>query len=465
MRSLARVTCGLFLLVALAHAGAETPRLRAMHAMQRGDFSEAIRAWRAHLAANPADDEGRSAYARSLAFAGRHTEALAEIRIVLSRHKEDLDLLALRARVLAWAGRRADAMADARRTIERVPRATQARLVLADVLTWEGRAAEALAHYRQALGERDDPDVRKRYVRALLAARSYADARAEAERLAQKLPADAEAKTLLEATREAGLTGVIEIAATSYEAGRVHPWWRLQLAGRVKVSASWELAGSAEHHWRDFQGRDSPPPPGVAGGYLRDTILQAEGVYRPAGRFSLLLQAAGAPQATFSPRTAFEVSPGYEVVKGVVLGTGYRGMLFDGQFAHLFMPTLSWYFGSHYLLARYYLAMLQTTGTSAATPTGSPSLTVGHSGMLRVGGLVARWLGWYAGVAGGLALVAAVLGPSTNPAVSAFGGLEWKPSLRDGIRTEYEYLNENAGAGSRAGVTWHAARLAYYRRF
>jgi YaiO family outer membrane protein len=442
------------------------PRERALEAMRARRFADAIEAWRTHLALRPDDDEARTAYARALAFQGRRGQAMEELRAVLRRHPRDADVRALLARVLAWDGARLAALSEAERALEIDPWSWDARLVAADVHLWEGRPAEAIPHYARALLTQDDPEVRKRYVRALLGAGLHTSAEREARRLRRSRPDDAEAKELLRAAELASVRGFVEGAVTLFEAGRVHPWWRVQASGRVRVSSSWELGGGLEHHWRDFRARGTPPVVPEPD-YSRDTFFWGEGIWRPADRpWSLYLYLGGAPQATFFPRITFEASPGYAIRKGLIVSLGYKGLGYVGQWAHLFTPSLTWYFGPYFLAVRYYLAVVHPLGDAAPIAGQGPFETsAGHAGLLRFGGEPFSWLGYYAGVAGGLAFVTAALGPVTSPAISAFAGMDLRPTAKDGIRVEYEYVDENVGGGPRLGVTWHGVRLAYYRRF
>lgn len=461
----------LFVALALGAAtavAADDPRERAREAMREGRWTDAIDAWRAHLRRRPGDDEARTAFARALAGAGRNREALAELRGVLARYPRDVEVRALLARILAWSGDLAAAIREAEGGLAIDPRSVDARLVLADALVWKGRPGEALPHYVRALEKRDDPDARKRYARALLAAGRPEAAEREARRVLRSAPGDREARELAQAAELASLRGIVEVALTAFEAGKVHPWWRAQVSGRWRLRPAWDLGGGIEHLWRDFQPRDAPAPAvGPPPGFVRDTVLWVDATYRPPGRLHLYAFLGGAPQATFTPRVAFEISPGYEVTRGLVLGAGYKGLGYEGQLAHLFMPTLSWYVGDHYLLVRYYLAVVQPYGTPTAVAGIPPpaSAQVGHAGMLRLGGRATARIGWFAGLAGGLAFVTAALGPITSPAVSAFAGLELCPTSRNGLRIEYEYVNENVGSGPRLGVTWHGLRVAFYRRF
>jgi YaiO family outer membrane protein len=453
------------LLASPAAPDADDRAERARRAVREGRYDEAITLWRTHLALRPGDDEGRASFARALALARRFPEAVAELRAVLTRHPKDVEVRAQLARVLVWSGDRAGARREAEEALNQDPGAADAHLVLADVLGWDGRPREALFHYEQALAKIDDPEARKRYIRVLLAANRPKVAEREARRLAEADPRDLEARELVRAALEAGLVGRVEVAATAFEAGKVHPWWRLQASGKIRVTSGWELGGGAEHLWRDFQPRDAPPPlGGPPPGFVRDTAAWIEGYYRSPRGWNASFFVSFAPQATFSPRVSFEGTGGYDIVRGLTVGAGYKGFGFEGQYGHLLTPNLTWYVGAHYLTVRYYLSIVQ--------PFGSQPTTVGHSGSLRLGGDPLAFVGWYAGLAGGqafvtagLAFVTAGLGPTMNPTLSFFAGLELRPSVQNGIRVEYEYMNEQLGSEARGGVTWHGLRLGYYRRF
>jgi tetratricopeptide (TPR) repeat protein len=436
---------------------------RAREAVREGRYSEAIALWRTHLALRPGDDEARTAFARALALARRYAEAVSELRAVLGRHPKDVEVRSLLARVLAWSGDRAGAQREARDALTHDPAAPQAHLVLADILGWDGRPREALFHYEQALARMDDPEARKRYIRVLLAANPPTEAAREARRLSEADPRDLVARELLRAALEAGLVGRIEVAATAFEASKPHPWWRVQVSTKVRVTSGWELGGGAEHLWRDF-----------GTGFMRDTAAWFEGYYRSPRGWNASFFVLAAPQATFSPRVSFEGTGGYDVVRGLTVGAGYKGFGFEGQYGHLLTSTLTWHWGNHYLSVRYYLSIVQpfdfqpTTGSQSTSRDWRPvppSTQVGHSGSLRMGGDPLAFLGWYAGLAGGLAFITAGLGPTMNPAISFFAGLDLRPGAENGIRIEYEYMNEQLGSEARGGVTWHGLRLGYYRRF
>ena len=433
-------------------------------AWRAGRVEWALLLWRLHLARHPEDDEVRAAYGRALATRKRYDEALTELRRVLVAHPKDVEVRTSLARVLGWKGAFAAGVAEAHRALEDAPRDVEARLALADLLSWSRRFLEAIPHYLLVLDVRNDRAVRRQLVRTLIEARYDALALHHAGILLRESPKDLELRSLARVAEESGLVGSFEVALSAYEAERIHPWWRLQLATQWAATSSWRFGVGVEHFWRAFQPRGVPAPPDTPTGFVRDTTLTADAWYRGQGPWRASFNITTSPQATFNPRIAFEAAFGYEVLRGLELGLSYKGFGFDGQYAHLFIPTLVWHFGTYALTARYFLAVVhafddELAGRSIA------GTQAGHAASVRLRGDLLPKLSWSIGVGGGLSFVTAGLGPTTNPSISASLGFEVRPTLKNGLRFDYEYVNERLGDSARFGVAWHALRVAYFRRF
>jgi tetratricopeptide (TPR) repeat protein len=441
---------------------------RARRSQRRGDLPAAIRAWRSHLIEKPDDDESRFALARALAHHKAYEEALTELRTIVRRHPKDVEVRAFLARVLAWMRRYDDARREADDVLRLSPRARDAHIVAADVRSWGGQPLKAIPHYLIALEVEEEPALRKRLVHALLAAGLHALAVEHARRVTVQLPKDAAARELLRSAEDLAMSSRFEFAASAFEAGKVHPWWRLQAYLQLGLSDRWKLGLGGEHLWRDFQPRGAPaatfPPPG----FVRDTSFFVDATYhRPRGLGAFFF-VGGSPQAVFSPRLSFEGSLSHYVGKGIVLGAGYKGLGYEGQWGHLLLPTMIWFFGAHHLTVRYFLAIVQPYDSALSELHGRPvsgDTQLGHAALVRLAGDLRQTLGYFVGVAGGLAFVTASLGPTTNPSISVFAGIDLRPLVRHGIRVEYEYMNEQLGSGARFGVSWHALRVGYYTRF
>lgn len=443
---------------------AQPSKESAAAAWRAGRVEWALLLWQLHLARQPKDAEARAAYARALASLKRYDEAIVELRRVLADHPKDVDVRTSLARVLGWKGDTKAGIAEAERALDVAPHDAAARLALADLFSWSRRFVDAIPHYLIVLDAKDVRAVRHQLVRNLIEARYDALALHHVRKLLRDTPKDLELLELARTAEESGLVGLFEIALSAYEAERVHPWWRLQLSTQWAATSSWRLGVGIEHFWRAFQPRGAPAPPEAPTGFVRDTTLSADAWYRGRGPWSASFNLTTSPQATFNPRVAFEGAFAYELLRGLDLGMAYKGFGFDGQYAHLLVPTLVWHFRSYALTARYYFAVVQPFGDDIGGRVVG-STQAGHAASVRVRGDLLPKLSWSAGVGGGLSFVTAGLGPTTNPSVSASLGFEVRPTLKNGLRIDYEYVNERLGDTARFGVAWHALRLAYFRRY
>ncbi|MBC8329825.1 MAG: tetratricopeptide repeat protein, partial [Planctomycetes bacterium] len=119
---------------------------------------EAVGEYRAILDSDPGDRGSRLAMAEVLSWSGRHAEAEAEFRLLLSDEPDPLlrerQLLGL-ADCWNWSGRRSWA-ADLYRQLLDGSRGHAARRGLADLELWQGRPGAAASEYDAVL--RQDPD-------------------------------------------------------------------------------------------------------------------------------------------------------------------------------------------------------------------------------------------------------------------------------------------------------------------
>ncbi len=79
-------------------------------AVQKNDFDQAEKLFRACLEKNPGDLKTRLQLADVLSWAKRYDESIAEMQKLVDARPADVQLRRHYARVLGWAGRRADAI-------------------------------------------------------------------------------------------------------------------------------------------------------------------------------------------------------------------------------------------------------------------------------------------------------------------------------------------------------------------
>ena len=109
-----------------------------------GRHAEALAIYDHALALNPTDREARLGRARVLSWTDRQDEAYAAYAAVLADHPGDHDALRGIGRVQSWRGRHRDAAARMQRFLQDVgPHDREATLVLAESLDWMGRADRA----------------------------------------------------------------------------------------------------------------------------------------------------------------------------------------------------------------------------------------------------------------------------------------------------------------------------------
>lgn len=108
---------------------------------------ESERLYRRYVVLEPKDAEGRLALARSLAWRGDHTAAVAIYDSVLISDSTYRDAATGRAQTLAWAERMAESLRAYRRWIAWHPDDLEAQLDFARTLSWNGQFDEAEAVY------------------------------------------------------------------------------------------------------------------------------------------------------------------------------------------------------------------------------------------------------------------------------------------------------------------------------
>lgn len=183
-------------------AMAATSLTDAMQALEAGNYAQAVELYRQHIAS-----EGTPSYealyglARSLAFAGRHAEALEAYNQVLAAYPGNADALLGRGRVYSWMDKRAEAEADFEAVLQADANNAEAWEALSDLqrsnpdpdavdafyLRWsqafQGRPEPLLAQARYFMSQRRFPLAREAVVRA----RDAGAPAAEVERLLSQI--------------------------------------------------------------------------------------------------------------------------------------------------------------------------------------------------------------------------------------------------------------------------------------
>lgn len=162
----------------LAQAAAASDLSDAQQAMDAGNYEQAVELFRLHLADQQAPSyEVLYGYARALAFAGRHQEALDAYNQVLESFPHDPDALVGRGRVYAWLEQGAEAEADFNAVLVAHPDNLDAWVALADLYRWQKKADQEaffegwLAHFA------DKPEPYLAQARYLMSQRRFPQAR------------------------------------------------------------------------------------------------------------------------------------------------------------------------------------------------------------------------------------------------------------------------------------------------
>lgn len=124
-------------------------RLAHYHAT-RDSLATAVTLYALHARLEPDDVDGRVAYARTLAWTGRHEAAVAEYDRALADLGRYRELVLGRALVLAWWGRYDASVAAYERWLRFWPDDAEAELELARVLSWADRFDDAERRYAHA---------------------------------------------------------------------------------------------------------------------------------------------------------------------------------------------------------------------------------------------------------------------------------------------------------------------------
>jgi YaiO family outer membrane protein len=122
---------------------------RAQDWEQKGEYGQAITAYRQILEEFPNDDETRGTLARTLARDGQFEQAASLYRDILTRHPSDLDVQIGLARVRAWQKQYGSAIHLFQEVLRQDSANREALRGFADTLYWSGATQEALVQYRR----------------------------------------------------------------------------------------------------------------------------------------------------------------------------------------------------------------------------------------------------------------------------------------------------------------------------
>lgn len=116
-------------------------------ARERGDYTDAIRHYRAAVAAAPKSYEARFQLARVLSYANQREEAIRLYTELLVTRPNNSDLRLARGRTYAWEGRWSEAEADLTAVTTRSPGYGDAWSALGDMYLWSDRPGLAIKSY------------------------------------------------------------------------------------------------------------------------------------------------------------------------------------------------------------------------------------------------------------------------------------------------------------------------------
>jgi YaiO family outer membrane protein len=160
-----------------AAANTENPAMVAGNAARdRGEYVEAIRYYRAAVAAAPKSYEPRFQLARMLSYTNQHAEAIRIYTELLTVSPNNSDLRLARGRTYAWLGRWAEAEADLTAVTTRSPGYGGAWSALGDMYLWSDRPDAALKSYDHWVAVQ--PDEPRAYLARARAYRSKGDFKA-----------------------------------------------------------------------------------------------------------------------------------------------------------------------------------------------------------------------------------------------------------------------------------------------
>src|SRR5712691_2806290 len=116
-------------------------------ARERGEYAEAVRHYRAAVAAAPQSYEARFQLARMLSYANQRQEAIRLYTELLVTRPNDSDLLLARGRTYAWEDRWSEAEADLTAVTNRFPDYGDGWSALGDMYFWSDRPDAAVKSY------------------------------------------------------------------------------------------------------------------------------------------------------------------------------------------------------------------------------------------------------------------------------------------------------------------------------
>jgi tetratricopeptide (TPR) repeat protein len=221
-----------------------------------GQLDPAIRFFRQYVRLEPRDAEGRIALARTFAWKGDPTNAVAIYDSILVHDRTYRDAALGAAQSLAWGARFGEAIARYDRWIAANPKDVEAELARARTLAWAGRLSRSEQAYRM-IAERGEQLEAEKGI-ALVAA--WRGDLSGSERLwrgiAERYPKDAESRVgLAQVLRWAGrpedardaLAAAAEIDPANPDAAIQRRWVRAELASAVEpsVAATWDSDDNA----------------------------------------------------------------------------------------------------------------------------------------------------------------------------------------------------------------------------
>lgn len=169
-------------------------------ARKRGEYVEAIRHYRAAVAAAPKSYEARFQLARMLSYANQREEAIRLYTELLATRPNNSDVLLARGRTYAWESRWSEAEADLTAVTTRFPGHGDAWSALGDMYFWSERPDSAIKSYNRWIAAQ--PAEPRAYLARARVYRSMGDlkaARADLETARARGAAAAEVDRLLAA--------------------------------------------------------------------------------------------------------------------------------------------------------------------------------------------------------------------------------------------------------------------------
>lgn len=292
--------------------------------IRAGDYAGAAAAYRARLAAYPADRDARYGLARALAYSGDHPGAEREYKALLAADPKDVE----------------------------------AGLGLADVLAWQKKYAEAGEILSSLAAERpDDVEILLRQGKVALWAGDLPTARLRFERVLSLSPGNREAVqgiAMVEAAIPSTLLRELEAGASLLRISNANPGNQEWFTYRDKRVGQYVLMARVDylHRYGQDEGRGTV-------GATRKWV----------GGGSLRVEGAVSPGADIFSRASVEMEAGWPLAKRL---TGYAGVKYSD-----YSSATSWNAGAaleYYflpkgtsLLARYVLTRTDFDGGKDST--------------------------------------------------------------------------------------------------